>query len=95
MYLQIACCDLTRTAHPCLWLITWEPTQSVATRLLTIQKNGTWYCYGWDLTKNICEVFGQNGYIRSLSPSAKQIAQRLVLGQSLYRKSITLCIRNS
>ncbi|MBQ3525018.1 MAG: hypothetical protein IJA63_01985 [Akkermansia sp.] len=21
-YLQIACCDLTRTAHPCLWLIT-------------------------------------------------------------------------
>ncbi|MDO4410522.1 MAG: RHS repeat-associated core domain-containing protein [Akkermansia sp.] len=64
-YLQIACCDLTRTAHPCLWLITWDPTQPVATRPLAIQKDGTWFCYGWDLTKNICEVFGQNGYIRT------------------------------
>ncbi len=24
-YLQIACCDLTRSNHPCLWLITWDP----------------------------------------------------------------------
>ncbi len=64
-YLQIACCDLTRTAHPCLWLITWDPTQPVATRPLAIQKDGTWFCYGWDLTKNICEVFGQNGHIRT------------------------------
>ncbi|MDO4410375.1 MAG: RHS repeat-associated core domain-containing protein [Akkermansia sp.] len=64
-YLQIACCDLTRNAHPCLWLITWDPTQPVATRPLAIQKDGTWFCYGWDLTKNICEVFGQNGYIRT------------------------------
>ncbi len=64
-YLQIACCDLTRSGHPCLWLITWDPTQLVATRPLTIQKDGTWYTYGRDLTKNICEVFGQNGYIRS------------------------------
>ncbi|MDO4409771.1 MAG: RHS repeat-associated core domain-containing protein, partial [Akkermansia sp.] len=64
-YLQIACCDLTRTHHPCLWLITWDPTQPVATRPLAIQKDGTWFCYGWDLTKNICEIFGQNGYIRS------------------------------
>ncbi len=64
-YLQIACCDLTRTTHPCLWLITWDPTQPVATRPLAIQKDGTWFCYGRDLTKNICEVFGQNGYIRT------------------------------
>ncbi len=42
-----------------------DPTQAVATRPLAIQKDGTWYCYGWDLTKNICEVFGQNGYIRT------------------------------
>ncbi|MDO4410978.1 MAG: RHS repeat-associated core domain-containing protein, partial [Akkermansia sp.] len=41
------------------------PTQPVATRPLAIQKDGTWFCYGWDLTKNICEIFGQNGYIRS------------------------------
>jgi len=65
-YLQIACCDLTRSAHPCLWLITWDPTQPVATRPLAIQKSGTWYCYGWDLTKNICEVFGSNGYINTI-----------------------------
>ncbi len=52
-------------AYPCLWLITWDPTQPVATRPLVIQKDGTWYTYGWDLTKNICEVFGPSGYIRS------------------------------
>ena len=62
-YLQIACCDLTRTAHPCLWLITWDPMHTIATRPLAIQKDGTWYTYGLDLTKNVCEVFGASGYI--------------------------------
>ena len=65
-YLQIACCDLTRTAHPCLWLITWDPTQTIATRPLAIQKDGTWYTYGIDLTKNVCEVFGSTGYITTV-----------------------------
>ena len=64
-YLQIACVDLTRTNHPCLWLITWDPTQPIATRPLAIQKDGTWYTYGLDLTKNVCEVFGATGYIRT------------------------------
>ena len=64
-YQQIACCDLTRSNHPCLWLITWDPSQPVATRPLAIQKDGTWYTYGWDLTKNICEVYGQHGYMRT------------------------------
>ncbi len=64
-YLQIACCDLTRDTHPCLWLITWDPTQSTATRPLAIQKDATWYTYGWDLTKNICEVFSADGLIKS------------------------------
>ena len=64
-YLQIACCDLTRSGHPCLWLITWDPTQPIATRPLAIRKDGTWFAYGWDLTKNICEVFGAAGYIRT------------------------------
>ena len=64
-YLQVACCDRTRANHPCLWLITWDPTQPIATRPLAIQKDGTWYTYGWDLTKNICEVYGQHGYIRT------------------------------
>lgn len=64
-YLQIACCDLTRSNYPCLWLITWDPSQPVSTRPLAIQKDGTWYTYGWDLTKNICEVYGQHGYMRT------------------------------
>ena len=64
-YLQIACCDLSRTTHPCLWLITWDPSQTLTSRPLAIQKDGTWYTFGWDLTKNICEVFGSNGYILS------------------------------
>ncbi len=62
-YLQIACIDLTRSHHPGLWLITWDPTQPIATRPLAIQKDGTWYTYGLDLTKNVCEVFGSAGYI--------------------------------
>ncbi|MBQ8900467.1 MAG: hypothetical protein IJY72_05875, partial [Akkermansia sp.] len=62
-YLQIACIDLTRSHHPSLWLITWDPTQPIATRPLAIQKDGTWYTYGIDLTKNVCEVFGSTGYI--------------------------------
>ena len=62
-YLQIGCVDLTRSHHPALWYITWDPTQLVATRPLSIQKDGTWYTYGLDLTKNVCEVFGTTGYI--------------------------------
>ncbi len=64
-YLQIACSELTLSHHPSIWLIIWEPSQPVATRPLAIQKDGTWYTYGWDLTKNICEVYGSAGYIRT------------------------------
>jgi RHS repeat-associated protein len=64
-YLQIACVDLTRTAHPALWYITWDPSQPIATRPLAIQKDGTWYCYAHDQNKNICEIFGPSGYIRT------------------------------
>ena len=38
-------------------------SQPIATRPLAIQKDGTWYTYGLDLTKNVCEVFGSTGYI--------------------------------
>ena len=46
-------------------LVTWDPSQPVATRPLAIQKDGTWFTYGYDPTKNICEVFGPAGYIRA------------------------------
>ena len=62
-YLQISCVDLTRSHHPALWYITWDPTQPLATRPLAIQVNGTWYTYGWDIVKNICELFSSIGYI--------------------------------
>ena len=38
---------------------------TTATRPLAIQKDATWYTYGWDLSKNICEAYGQHGYIRT------------------------------
>ena len=50
-YLQIACVDLTRAAHPALWFVLWDPSQETATRPLAIQKDGTWYTYGCDITK--------------------------------------------
>ena len=62
-YLQIACLDLTRSHHPCLWLLTWDPSQPDATSPLTIQINGTWYTYGWDISKNVCELFSTYGTI--------------------------------
>ena len=62
-YLQIACCDLTRSSHPCLWLITWNPAEPVSTRPLAIQKDDTWYTYGFDLTKNVWEVFNADSSI--------------------------------
>ena len=48
-----------------MWFITWDPTQPVATRPLSIQTNSTWYTYGWDSTKNICELFSSEGTISS------------------------------
>lgn len=65
-YMQIAAIDLQRSAQPALWYITWDPTQTIATRPLAIQKDGTWYTYGWDLTKNACEIYGPNGNIRTI-----------------------------
>ena len=67
-YLQIAAYDLREghAEHPDLRFIIWDPTQSVATRPLAIRENGVWYTYGWDLTKNICELYGQEGFIRTI-----------------------------
>lgn len=62
-YLQISCVDVTRSGHPALWHITWDPREKISTRPLAIQKNGTWYTYGYDLAKNVMEVFNTQGTI--------------------------------
>ena len=62
-YLQIAAINAVSGVFQ--WFILWDPSQPVATRPLGIRKDGTWYTYGWDLTKNICEVFGSDGYIKT------------------------------
>lgn len=62
-YLQIAALDMTQTGNPTLWLITWDPSQSEATRALAIQKDGTWCTYGQDITKNVWEMFDSAGNI--------------------------------
>lgn len=77
-YLQIACCDLTHSSHPCLWFTVWDPSESLATRLLAIIKEGSWCTYGWDLTKNVCEVFDYESFIRtsySYTPYGEVIAE--------------------
>ena len=77
-YLQIAAVNLKEDAPtPDLpstpsgyavtsWFLIWDPTQTIATRPLALRKDGVWYTYGWDLTKNICELYGQQGYIRTI-----------------------------
>jgi len=60
-YLQIAACDLTAEGSPCLWHILWDPAQPVATRPLAIRMGDAWHAYGWDLTKNVCELFDSSG----------------------------------
>ena len=44
--------QLISEPSPALWYITWDATQPVATRPLAIQKDATWYTYGWDLTRD-------------------------------------------
>ena len=47
-YLQIAALDMLHNAS-LIHDIIWDPTQEIATRPLVIQKDGTWYTYGWEL----------------------------------------------
>ena len=62
-YLQIACCDLTYSSHPCMWFTVWDPTEPVSAHPLAIRKDGAWYTYGLDLTKNVWEVFNADSSI--------------------------------
>ena len=102
-YLQIAALDLTRAAHPALWLVTWDPSQSTATRPLALQKDGTWFTYGYDITKNVCELFGPNGYIRtaysytpfgSVSASENGVVQNFQWSSEFYDSELDLVYYN-
>ena len=64
-YLQIAALDLTTSGAPALWYTHWNPTEPVATRPLSIRKNGTWYTYGHDLTKNVTELYKTDGTLEA------------------------------
>ena len=60
-YLQIACVDLQKPFQAAKRYITWDPTQSAATRPLAIQQGKEWYTYAWDLPKNIIAIFTPSG----------------------------------
>jgi len=45
--------------------ILWNPAEPVATRPLAIQTAGSWFAYGWDLTKNIMELYNSTGHINT------------------------------
>jgi hypothetical protein len=66
-YLQIAAIDAVSGAFR--WFLFWDPTQPEATRPLAIRKDGAWYAYGWDLTRNVTEIFGKAGYLRTVTPT--------------------------
>ncbi len=61
-YLQIAAIDAVSGAFR--WFLFQNLTQPEATRPLAIRKDGAWYAYGWDLTRNVTEIFGKAGYLR-------------------------------
>ncbi|MGN0834758.1 MAG: RHS repeat domain-containing protein [Candidatus Spyradosoma sp.] len=46
-------------------VVYWDPEEPTATRPLAIQKDGSWFTYGHDITKNVWEVFGPSGYVRT------------------------------
>ena len=102
-YLQIAAVDMTRRAQPVLWLVFWDPSQPTATRPLAIQKDGTWFTYGYDITKNVCELFGPAGYIRTayayapfgaVSESDNGVAQPFQWSSEFYDSELDLVYYN-
>lgn len=65
-YLQICALDLKATGVLVLRYSHWDPVESVATRPLSIRKNGTWYTYGHDVTKNVTELYQADGSIAAV-----------------------------
>lgn len=97
--------DLTRATLNGLWLLTWDPSQAVATRPLAIQINGTWYTYGWDLTKNICELYTSSRAIGSsytytpygtvgIASNAAKVTQSIQWSSEVYDAELGLVYYN-
>ena len=70
---------------------------------LAIQKDGTWFTYGYDITKNVCELFGPNGYIRtaysytpfgSVSASENGVVQNFQWSSEFYDSELDLVYYN-
>ena len=83
--------------------ILWDPTETVATRPLAIQKDGTWFTFGWDITKNIWELFGPAGYIRTtysyepfgnVSMNASGVVQPFRFSSEFYDEELDLVYYN-
>ena len=45
------------------WLLVWDPAYASATRPLACCQGDQVYTYGFDLTKNVCELFDESGQI--------------------------------
>ena len=45
------------------WLLVWDPAYASATRPLAFCRGDQVYTYGFDLTKNVCELFDESGQI--------------------------------
>jgi len=101
-FLQIASLDLTRENLVAKHCILWDPTQPTGTRPLAIQTAGSWFVYGHDLTKNVMEIFGQTGYIRSVysynpfgnATASSDISQHFQFSSEFYDSELELVYYN-
>jgi RHS repeat-associated protein len=59
-YVQIAALDLLDATNV-IHTITWDPTEPVATRPLSLQRGTNGWSYGFDQVKNVTELFDATG----------------------------------
>lgn len=100
-YLQIAALDMLHNQNV-LHTILWDPAEAEATRPLALQKDGTWYTYGLDLTKNVWELFDSDGTFRTTYDYAPygavteqgEVAQPLQWSSEVYDAELALVYYN-
>jgi len=59
-YLQLAALDLLDATNV-IHVLTWDPTEPVATRPLALQRGTNCWSYGFDQVKNVTELFDSTG----------------------------------